>query len=74
VDEFNARYAAVLGATVETNRFDGGERVTIRFGHVAYTAVITYGDEVQVNRRILKWLHTLPWPQEDDPRVEGAYK
>lgn len=70
--------AEALGVTVETFQFDGG--VTVRMTHPsedrAFSLTREWGDSIAAfEARIQKWLNTLPWPTEDDPRVqhEGAY-
>lgn len=74
MDKNNSRYAALLGCRVRTDWFDGGCTVSITYGKgvdaVTWRGSYCYGDEDRFNRRVTLWLHTLPWPQEDDPRVE----
>lgn len=77
MDEFNRRYAEMLGVWVATRTFDGGQDVTLTHQPTGaqWNLTIYHGDEARMNRTITKRLHTLPWPQEDDPRVEhtGEY-
>jgi len=72
-------YAQFLGCTVAQSQFDGGQSVAVSYGSgavmVTWRGSYEWGDDAQFARRLARWLNGLPWPTEDDPRVEheGVY-
>lgn len=76
MNKANKDYADLLGVTYEMSLFDGGQ--TYRLAHATGKLTVTYywgDDEARLDRTITRWLNSLPWPTEDDPRVveEGVY-
>lgn len=69
------RYAAVVGASFETFQFDGGLTIAMTHGGNGFRDSEDWGGIDRLYRSATKWLNNLPWPTEDDPRVEntGAY-
>lgn len=74
--KFIRDYADLLGVTVTVQQFDGGQTITLSTAdrQSQYRATVYWGEEWAAERRLMKWLHTQPWPTEDDPRVitEGS--
>jgi len=79
MNEFNRKYAEILGVEVTERQFDNGVFVTLEHrgeqSSAKWSGMMVHGESEKFNRRVMKWLHTLPWPREDDPRVatEGVY-
>lgn len=61
-------YITALGGTLERFTFDCGERWAIRVGIVTWSGSYECGDEVRFAQSVRRWLDSLPWPREDDPR------
>lgn len=63
-------YITALGGTVETFTFDCGQRWAIKVGIVTWSGSFECGDEVRFEQAVRRWLNSLPWPREDDPRED----
>jgi hypothetical protein len=67
--------AKAVGCEPRLSTFDGGQTLSMTHtaSGVTWRGSFMWGDERRFIHRARKWLNTLPWPREDDPRVEGAY-
>lgn len=63
-------YISALGGTVDVFTFDCGQRWRIKVGLVTWSNSFECGDEVRFALAVQRWLDGLPWPREDDPRVD----
>jgi len=69
MDEFARKYAELLGVNVEAHLFDGGTSYVLTYpGSALRTTYLWDEDRRRSDRRIMKFLHTIPWPDADDPR------
>jgi hypothetical protein len=66
-------YAELLGATFTLRTFDGGQQLQMTYGKITYIGSFEWDQRVRFIKRATKWLHELPWPTDDDPRVQGEY-
>lgn len=69
------QYAEQLGATVTVYTWDGGRRIRVTHPAGVFYAGYEWGEEEPFCRRLQSFLSGLPWPREEDPRVqhEGVY-
>lgn len=70
---FARQYAIGLGCVVQVNQHDSGQTWVIENpeSRIVWRGSFDWGDEERFFARLNKFLHTLPWPREEDPR-EGA--
>lgn len=69
-------YAKDLGCQYRLDEDDNGTLMTItKPGYTRFSYFAYWGDDEAQRRAAVRWLHDLPWPAEDDPRVqnEGTY-
>jgi hypothetical protein len=71
-------YTLAMNVAVMVNQHDGGQTWTLsRLSDGARLRLsFDWGDEDRHYADITRWLDTLPWPGEDDPRVnmQGTYE
>lgn len=69
-------YIKALGLTADWFQFDGGRSLTIKGrGLPVWRGSYEWGEESRFDHLVRMHLDAVPWPTEDDPRVqhEGAY-
>jgi hypothetical protein len=68
-------YALQLGTIVEVRQHDSGQTWIVSLDGVVWRGSFQWGEEDAFFARLNAHLNTLPWPREDDPRIqhEGAY-
>lgn len=72
--KFLLAQARALGCVVALNTHDSGQTLALSHGAgadmVSFRGGYQWGEEDQFARRVQKWLNTLPWPTDDDPRED----
>jgi hypothetical protein len=72
--QYILQYATLLGCKVYRHQYDAGEHIRVVAPNGdEWSASVDYGWESSFEPFLLHWLHRLPWPNEDDPRVTGEY-
>lgn len=68
-------YCLAMNVAYMVNQFDGGQTWTFSRDGVTWSGSFDWGGEDAFFAAVTKWLDSLPWPTEDDPRVQmqGTY-
>lgn len=67
-------YIEALGLTLERFQFDGGQTWVIKGrGLPVWRGSYEWGEERHFENRLRAALDAIPWPTDDDPRVQGEY-